>query len=741
MNRRTAVALIAVLSGAPALLAQAAPDTLAIHAYQDSLRVLDPEGIRAVVTGLADPRAPDERLRAGWTLLIAGERLDSTPLVVRAMDQFYEVTVRRSRWPEGYFGLGEAKRRLAGVGIREIRSPHQPPGTGWIWGAARAYLEALQRDPRHAEAARSLARLGPLLDTRSRAKAAWEAVSIALARDSSDAELWMLAAAAAERTGRYADGLVALDRAAHQANASPGRISFEAAALHYALGRPEAAESSYYAAAASPDTSVVSLLRGNLAYIADSTELRTWDTLAVAERVGWLREFWGRREREAGRPAGSRLREHMRRLAYAREHFAVLPTWAREYTFETISHEEIGDIDDRGAIYVRHGEPDVTTGLIGTGGDLPLNASWMYYRPEGNLIFHFMAVRGRWALIPSLLAISDTSPELFASRMALDPWYGLIGLRMERDSIMSATNRKLGRQVYDPETGRSEIERLTERDRRARTADIRRGLSTDSDPLRFERELEPIVQVFGAGTADLDRGRLVVALSLPATDRMVAESLPGGAVGYSFRLRVTSADDAGRTTLDQDSVVKFRLPRALRRGENISMVRSFDLPATGDQRVRVILTDTARSFGAVRVVNGVPLPPRSVDSVVVTDLIVGSTRSGVSWHRPEGSAVPLHPLNAWAQDDALEIAFEVDGLRAGDRYRVRLSIADIGADSTAPPRASVEFENQASGGREFITQSLGLRTIRPGRYLLTATVQSGDQVIRRERRITVVRAR
>lgn len=57
------------------------------------------------------------------------------------------------------------------------------------------------------------------------------------------------------------------------------------------------------------------------------------------------------------------------------------------------------------------------------------------------------------------------------------------------------------------------------------------------------------------------------------------------------------------------------------------------------------------------------------------------------------------------------------------------------------PKASVEFEAQASGVREMVSQSLDLRGVRPGRYLLTGTITAGDQVGRRERRITVAASR
>ncbi|MEP6745572.1 MAG: hypothetical protein ABJB33_08760, partial [Gemmatimonadota bacterium] len=199
-------------------------------------------------------------------------------------------------------------------------------------------------------------------------------------------------------------------------------------------------------------------------------------------------------------------------------------------------------------------------------------------------------------------------------------------------------------------------------------------------------------------------------------------------------------DDPGRVTVDVDSVLRLQTPRPLAAGEFLNIVLHY--PVTpGDQRVRVIVADSLGETGAVRVLSGVPVVALTAASLAMSDLIVGREGSGVEWQRPDGRKVILQPLNAWLPSETLTLAFDLGGLTPGQRYKVRIGIADLGADSTRPPRAAVEFENQASGARELITQSLNLRTLRPGRYLLTATIISGDSTIRRERRITVAAAR
>ena len=117
-------------------------------------------------------------------------------------------------------------------------------------------------------------------------------------------------------------------------------------------------------------------------------------------------------------------------------------------------------------------------------------------------------------------------------------------------------------------------------------------------------------------------------------------------------------------------------------------------------------------------------------------LVLGLEGSSPVWNRA-GTPFALNSRNLWTPAQAMEIGFELAGLQAGTAYKVRIGISDLGADSTTPPKASVEFENQAAGAREFVTQSLGLRALKPGKYLLTTTVTAPGVLLHRERRITI----
>ena len=98
--------------------------------------------------------------------------------------------------------------------------------------------------------------------------------------------------------------------------------------------------------------------------------------------------FWTERDRTELRGDGERLREHYRRLFYARKNFQ-LTSLNRHYDIVERYRSGSRDFDDRGVIYIRHGEPNSRATYAAPG--LEPNESWRYARPEGDLLFHFVA--------------------------------------------------------------------------------------------------------------------------------------------------------------------------------------------------------------------------------------------------------------------------------------------------------------------------------------------------------------
>jgi hypothetical protein len=269
---------------------------------------------------------------------------------------------------------------------------------------------------------------------------------------------------------------------------------------------------------------------------------------------------------------------------------------------------------------------------------------------------------------------------------------------------------------------------------------ITTAVHTDSDPLRYRAQLQPRVQAYGVGGDRAGMGKLLLVWALPGTDKPRADTVPGvQGVVYSIRVRATVFDSLGTVVAEIDSVRRSRSPQLLTDRSVLSGLYAITVPA-GRYRVQLSVADTIGDKGAARVLGGIPVPAFT-SGLEMSDLVVGIEGSGLFWVRDGTSRFPLNPRNAWTSTESMEIGFELAGLAAGTPYKTKIAVADLGADRTRPPRASVEFDNQASGARELVTQSLGLRALRPGVYLLTVTVTAGDRSIRRERRVTIVAGR
>ena len=138
----------------------------------------------------------------------------------------------------------------------------------------------------------------------------------------------------------------------------------------------------------SDDSATVAAYRADLATIASDSVLREFDHRTGRNGPPTCKDFWTTRDRAELRADGERLREHYRRLFYARKNFQ-LTALNRHYDIVERYRSGSRDFDDRGIIYIRHGEPSSRATYAAPG--LEPNESWRYSRPDGDLLFHFVA--------------------------------------------------------------------------------------------------------------------------------------------------------------------------------------------------------------------------------------------------------------------------------------------------------------------------------------------------------------
>ena len=158
--------------------------------------------------------------------------------------------------------------------------------------------------------------------------------------------------------------------------------------LQFARGQPEAGTRAIEAAVASIASRVDALvLFEEIKTVASPEEVAEFRRLTdVAAYQEFFQVFWTRRDPMPAAPYNARIAEHYRRLRVAEQHFLFYGyrTWYRSvFTHDAGYFPEtyaLGhDFDDRGIVYIRHGEPDDRT--IGDAN------SWLYR--DSLLVFHF----------------------------------------------------------------------------------------------------------------------------------------------------------------------------------------------------------------------------------------------------------------------------------------------------------------------------------------------------------------
>lgn len=643
--------------------------------------------------------------------------------------------------PVGWHVLGLIRIADALAGLPSKGGPLMPLGTLQTDGAQRAFRRAAELAPGwrapHTEMARAIRTFG-----HTRAEDA------TIAALGAAAEAGRLDPAGALLLAGYAldagDAKRALALAAELRNdtALSAAADFLAARAYYQLGAFDTARSLYYrGAAAARSAEVWALWEENLAWVADTLELDELRSLETADRGGWLREFWGRRDIADARAPGERLAEHFRRIEYALRHYRLeLPRGKRRFgvvgaplsspspSEETggpgARAEEVDEttasmaegaerlfgptsylraytpsqalIDDRGIIYIRHGPPDQVAIAPSAGA----NESWRYDRGREPLIFHFADAAfdgssGATALVPSL----GGDPAILQSRCGFDHELCLLGMRVTKRSPASPLA----------------LQRQYERG----LASIRRGTTTDSYPLRYDEELHPVNQIYGLTTTR--SGVILIVFAIPGDHIEPTRRNPAGGYAYRLRTRVIVVPRPDGSPREVDTTRTFGTRTRLGSGEYL--MGTLEIPALpGTYSVTVVQeADSAR--GAAMRLSEVRVAD-AARPLSISDIVLGAGRHRFEWAGP-GRPVPLNPINAFAPGERVELYYQVLGLRAGTAYttQVELLRSDAAGDRDERPLVALTFSEPVSGSRVEASRSIDASRLEPGRYRLRVTVQ------------------
>ena len=125
------------------------------------------------------------------------------------------------------------------------------------------------------------------------------------------------------------------------------------------------------------DPEIAERLWKDVVDIATSSERTEYQNSSIEQMRDLFRRFWKKRDPNPTDDDNERLVEHYRRLRYARQYYS--------------SPVGPGGYDDRGRIYIKHGEPDDWAGFETGDSETKGNLTWAYYigRKE-RLIIHFV---------------------------------------------------------------------------------------------------------------------------------------------------------------------------------------------------------------------------------------------------------------------------------------------------------------------------------------------------------------
>jgi GWxTD domain-containing protein len=718
-----AVALIAA-AAAPRLVAQAPNERADLERWRDSLAsTSDSTGLLAVERRTIE-QAKSERnnanvhLKLGFLSLRLGD-LGGQSHYDDAASEFQWAIDLQPTWPYAWYGMGLAEYGVGDSQISFITGLKTMLGKDALTRSAMAFAKSAEVDPGFSRGLVELSNTALRQRVNIKLGVALDALRRSAATPAAHEPEVLLARGRVEREVGDGDSALAAFRTYLDRGPNPSLGQLEMARTLFLLGRFDGVQP-YYQGAASDDSTTVAAYRADLATIATDSALREFDNHRGAQRVAYLKDFWATRDRAELRADGERLREHYRRLFYARKNFQ-LTALNRHYDIVERYRSGSRDFDDRGVIYIRHGEPSSRATYAAPG--LEPNESWRYTRPEGDLLFHFVAREDvqDFKLVESLFDVlgfsqqialredkagqNPVAEQLLLSREQLSPIYG---------RLQSAG--QIGSGQYQAQ------------ERRMGQESIALGTRTDSYQLRFAQDLRVRTDVLAVGRDS--SGSLVQITYAIAGKGLEPVTVTRGYL-YSVRVRFEANDLSGHVVAALDTTRHFVAPEPVPDGEHLVGRLAVPVPS-GRYEYRLAIQQGEDA--------GIVLPRDTVrvnegpNGLSLSDLVLGSRSANLAWRRTEQDTVLFNPLQSFRRSDEMQLYYEVSGLQSGTPYEVRLAVRRQGGGGGlfhkifggGGAALSLKFDAQATAAVESAHRGLQLNRLKPGNYVLEVMVTDGQ---------------
>lgn len=711
--RGAAAAVALAIFYSPPLRSQAVAPQSGFTNLRDSLSAVSDS---AALRQLLEHAARGDLLRRGLIALRLGE-LRSDPDFSQALSLFQAASKQAAEHPEASYGLGLAEEGRSEWEMRDRLRLGSRVGIGALENAAADNGRALAADPRFLPAAVALARIElTLLDT-TRLKRARDVLRRTVAASFPAPPELLLAWGRVERAAGTLDSA---ETAFERYLMTGGRRALgllELARTRLALGRPDG-DGAYYEGAALEDPEAEAGYRADLALIAPDSILREFDGLHGQSRAAYLNRFWTDRDHLELRREGERLREHYRRVVFARANFPL--TISRRFYGRFDAYRSGStELDDRGVIYVRQGSPTQRLRPFVLGA-MP-NESWRYQRGDGDLLFHFSSGYDGYGggdlydyrLVESVFDLhgAEDAPrdQLILSRQSLSPMYS----RMLNWGQYGAANQQA-------------------QERSIGATSIAIGTTTDSYELTFAHRLPALADLLAIGrTGERTRGHLV--FGIPAAGG-APRSVPGG-VEYRVRVRVVALDRYNRAVATQDTAITVWHHRTLNKDEFVVGRAEIALPP-GHWSYRAAL-QLGESTGVVLPTDSVLVATSDPRVLSLSDIALGTPGRSVPWINDLGDSVFMAPSKLFRRGLDVGLYYEVTGAVTGQQYRHHITVlrpSDRPDRSPQHPLVSLSFDEAATGEVIRSRRVVRMDQLKPGDYVVEVTVAGPDGQVQSRRR-------
>jgi GWxTD domain-containing protein len=705
------------------LQSQTPEERIELERFRDSIgATVDSIGLLALERRMIDSAKSNRsdgmiHLKLGFVSLRLGD-LGGKDHYDDAASEFQWAIDLQPSWPYAWYGMGLAEYGVGDSQISFVTGIKTMLGKDALTRSAVAFAKSAEIDPSFVRGLVDLANTALRQRVNIKLGVALEALRRAGATTAGNDPEVLLARGRVEREVGDGDSAVVAFKNYLDRGANRGLGLLELARTQLLLGRFEGT-AAYFEGASLDDSVTVNGYRADLSTIASDSVLREFDRHQGQRRAVYLRQFWGERDLTELRTEGERLREHYRRLFYARKNFQLTSN-NRHYDIVERYRSGSRDFDDRGVIYIRHGEPSSRASYAAPG--LEPNESWRYSRTDGDLIFHFIAREDvqDFKLVESLFDVLGFS--------------NVVRLQDGASENAMAEQLMLSREQLSPiyarlqSAGRGSTGRYQNQERRVGQESIAVGTTSDSYELRFPNELEATSEVLAVGR-DSAGHQVQIAYAIAGSSLEPVTTTRGYL--YSVRLRFVATDDRGKVVSALDTTRHFVAPERVPPNEHlVGRVGTTVPPGSLQYRLAIQQGDDA---GTTLPRDTVRVGPASPASLSLSDLVLGSRTANLGWRRTPEDTVLFNPLRTYKRSEEMQLYYEIEGLRPAP-YTVELAVRKKGGGGGIFKKIfggggaaiKLKFDQQATTPTVYTHRSLKLNRLKPGMYVLQLLVIDAD---------------